>query len=119
MLRAIVGRCHFVTSPKLGIEVVPQHTILVLTALPNTPPETASATPSPRKRKRPTPSWPLATPPRSTAVQVQDDALGKYVVRMALAYERDGWSGVIKAARNCGDMRPTLPGSSHPAIRLL
>jgi hypothetical protein len=38
---------------------------------------------------------------------------------MALAFEQDGWSGVIKAARNRGDLRPTLPDSSHPAIRLL
>jgi hypothetical protein len=38
---------------------------------------------------------------------------------MALAYKQDRWSGVINAAHNRGDLRPTLPDPSRPAIRLL
>jgi hypothetical protein len=44
--------------PHLGIGAVPQHSVLVQHALPNTLPEAASATPSPRKRKRQTPPGP-------------------------------------------------------------
>ena len=58
-------------------------------------------------------------PTRSPAARVRDDALGTYIERMAYEFEQSGWPGVLQLARNGGDLRPTLPDTRHPAIRLL
>ncbi len=82
----------------------------------------AAETPSPKKRTR----LEFASPPRPSTTRAVVNALnhelGEHVEKATADCLKHGWTGVIKRARNSGDLRTTGAAketNQHPAIPLL
>jgi hypothetical protein len=61
----------------------------------------------------------VSTTTAAATVRVQNDDLGKYISEAAENFVQLGWHGMVKEARNSGDLRVEGNDNNHPATPLL